>query len=243
MDDKRLLSLVRKGIEDFNLIEENDKIAVGVSGGKDSLTLLFALSKIQKFLPEHFELEAIMIDLGFSETNQERLKEVISFCADLGLNLHIVETEISNIVFNIKKEKNPCSLCANMRRGALNRKAKELGCNKVALAHSADDFVETFMLSLIYEGRLSTIQPSSYLSRSEITVIRPMIYVDEKDIIDYAVKLPILLNPCPQDKNSKRQYVKSLIATVGKDIPNVNLIMKSALLNVEEYNLLDKFRQ
>ncbi|MEG1520487.1 MAG: tRNA 2-thiocytidine biosynthesis TtcA family protein, partial [Clostridia bacterium] len=151
MDDQRLFGMVRKGIEDFNLIDDNDKIAVGVSGGKDSLTLLYALANIQKFLPKHFELEAIMIDLGFAETDQNKVAEVAQFCQSLNVKLHIVKTEISTIVFDLRKEKNPCSLCANMRRGSLNKKAKELGCNKVALAHSADDFVETFLMSLIFE--------------------------------------------------------------------------------------------
>ena len=235
-----MLGTVRKAIEDFNLIEDGDKIGLGLSGGKDSMTLLYCLAKIRRFLPRKFELFAIMIDLGFKDTNQQELQSVIEFCKEIEVELHIVKTQIAEIVFDVRKEKNPCSLCANMRRGSVNQKAKELGCNKVALAHSSDDFVETFMLSFMYEGRLSTIQPESYLSRIDLKVIRPLLYCDEKDIIKFAKDFPILHNPCPADKNTKRQYMKDLIKELGKENKMVYSMMKTALYNTEEYNLIEK---
>ena len=243
MEDRRMLGMVRKAIEDFKLIEDGDKVALGLSGGKDSMTLLYCLAKIRRFLPQKFELYAIMIDLGFKDLDQDELKSVVDFCKEIEVELHIVKSDIAEIVFDVRKEKNPCSLCANMRRGGVNKKAKELGCNKVALAHSSDDFVETFLLSFMYEGRLSTIQPETYLSRMDLKVIRPLLYCDEADIIKFAKSFPILHNPCPADKNTKRQYMKDLIKDLSKDNEKVYSMMKTAIYNTEEYNLFDTVKK
>lgn len=237
MNDSKLLGIVRKAIDDFLLIDEGDCIAVGLSGGKDSMTMLYALSKIKEFYPKKYCLKAVMIDLGFSETDKERVKEVKEFCESLNVPLTIVPTDIGYIVFDKRNEKNPCSLCAKLRRGALNKYAKELGCNKVALAHSMDDFIETMMLSLVYEGRISTIQIKSYLTNSELFVIRPLFYADERQIIEYAKTFPILHNPCPSNKRTKRQYVKELIRKIDGETDGGRGRIKRAVIDlVKEQN-------
>ncbi len=241
IDDKRMLGAIRKGIEDYNLIKDGDKIAVGVSGGKDSMTLLYCLAKMRNFIGRDYEIYPVMVNLGYEDLDKEKLQEVKEFCNRLNAPLHIVETQIGEIVFDIRKEKNPCSLCANMRRGAVNKKAKELSCNKVALAHSADDFIETFLMSLFHEGRLSTISPISYLSRMDLEVIRPMLYVDEVDVIKFSKHLPILINPCKIDKHTNRQFVKEYIVKMKEDFENPREMLKTAIFSKEKYNMLDKF--
>jgi len=207
---KRILGLVRKAIQDFDMIQEGDKIAIGVSGGKDSLTLLVALRKLQDFYPAKFELEAVTLTMGIGEVD---LSEVVQLCNKIGVNYTIEETLIGKIVFEARKEKNPCSLCANLRRGALNNVAKRLGCNKVALAHNKDDVIETLMLSTIYEGRVHTFSPVTYLERKDLYVIRPLIYAEESDIISFikAQNLNIVPNPCPANGKTKRQFIKELL--------------------------------
>ena len=213
---KRVLSYVRRAVDDYDMIEEGDKIAVGVSAGKDSLTLLCAMSDLRRFYPKKFELCAITVDMGFEGMD---LSPVKSFCEALGIEYHAVPTQISKIIFDVRKEKNPCSLCAKMRRGALYGYAKEIGCNKVALGHHFDDVVETFMLNLFYEGRLGCFQPVTYLSNTEITLIRPMIYMPEKDVRYFASKteLPVVKSPCPADGNTEREEMKKLLATLERD--------------------------
>ena len=188
---KRVLSYVRRALDDYNMIEDGDKIAVGVSAGKDSLTLLCAMAEIRRFYPKKFELIAITVDMGFDGADFE---PIANFCRELDVEYKIVPTQISKIIFDVRKEKNPCSLCAKMRRGALYGYAKEIGCNKVALGHHFDDVVETFMLNLFFEGRLGCFQPVTYLSNTDITLIRPMIYMPEKDVKYFASKteLPII---------------------------------------------------
>ena len=232
MQDSKLLGVVRKCIEEFSLINEGDKICVGVSGGKDSMSLLYALSRIQKFLPRKFELCAVNVDLGFTDIDKNKQAEMVAFSESLGVPLYIVQTEIGKIVFEERREKSPCSLCANMRRGALNNKAKELGCNKVALAHSMDDFIETLMLSLVYEGRISTIPIQTHLSRSEITVIRPLFYADDKLVRTFARNLPILVNPCPANKNTQRQYVRDLVAKLDRETNGGRDRMRTAVIDL-----------
>lgn len=235
IDEKHLLGMTRKAIEDFDLISDGDKIAIGISGGKDSLTLAYALSRLRMFIGRKFELIGIMIDLGFDDIDKNKQNEVAKFIDNLGFNLDIVKTDISKIVFDIRKEKNPCSLCANMRRGAINIRAKELGCNKIALGHNADDYIETYLMSYFYEGRLHQMSPKTYLTRMEIGVIRPMIYVEEKDVKRFSRDFPILKNPCPADGNTKRQYIKDLITSIRSDIPEVKRNMKAALIrNIKE---------
>ena len=212
---KRVLSYVRRGVDDYAMIEDGDKIAVGVSAGKDSLTLLCAMADLRRFYPKKFELCAITIDMGFEGTDFTPIKEL---CEKLDVEYHIVPTQISKVIFDVRKEKNPCSLCAKMRRGALYGYAREIGFNKVALGHHFDDVVETFMLNLFFEGRLGCFQPVTYLSNTQITLIRPMIYMPEKDVRYFASKaeLPVVKSTCPADGNTEREEMKNLLASLEK---------------------------
>ncbi len=234
---QHILSKMRKAIETYDLIEEGDKVAVGVSGGKDSLVLLSALARFQKFSSKKFELIAISIDQTNGETNFAPLE---NFCKDLGVKLHIIKTDIFDVVFNIRKESNPCSLCAKLRRGNLNSAAKNLGCNKVALAHHSDDLIETFFLSLFYEGRLNTFMPKTYLSNTDITSIRPLIFVDEEAIIEVSKTYPIIKNICPANHHTKREEIKLFLADLERKMPDVKKQILNAIINPERYNLFDK---
>ena len=227
---QKLYSYTRCAIDSYNMIEDGDKIAIGVSGGKDSLTLLYALHGLKKFYPKHFDLVAISVDLGFGIQNFDKIKDL---CDSLEIDLHIIDTEIGNIVFNERKESNPCSLCAKMRKGALNKKAKELGCNKVAYAHHKDDIIETMMLSLIYEGRFHCFSPVTYLDKTELTVIRPMMFVSESEVIGFQNKydLPVAKNPCPVDGHTKREYIKNLIKQINFENKGVKDRMFTAILD------------
>jgi tRNA 2-thiocytidine biosynthesis protein TtcA len=218
---QRLLSYVRRAVDDYNMIEDGDKIAIGISAGKDSLTLLLALRSLQRFYPKKFELEAVTISLGFDNFD---LTGVQKMCDEIGVRYTVKETDIAQIVFHERKEKNPCSLCAKMRKGALNDVAKSLGCNKVALGHNKDDVIQTLFLSLFYEGRIYTFPPVSYLDRSDLHTIRPLIYVPEKEIVGFARKegLPVLKSPCPADGNTKREQVKNLIADLRNQYDNLD---------------------
>ena len=213
---KRVLSYVRRALDDYNMIEDGDRIAVGVSAGKDSLTLLCAMAEIRRFYPQKFELVAVTVDMGFDGDDFE---PIAKFCRELEVEYKIVPTQISKIIFDVRKEKNPCSLCAKMRRGALYGYAKEIGCNKVALGHHFDDVVETFMLNLFFEGRLGCFQPVTYLSNTDITLIRPMLYMPEKDVKYFASKteLPIIKSPCPADGNTEREEMKKLLASLERE--------------------------
>ena len=206
---QRLLSLTRQAVDDYALIDSGDKIAVGISGGKDRLTLLYALHGLKRFYPNEFELSAITVDLGFENFD---LSPVRSLCSELSVPFTVVPTDIGKILFETRKESNPCALCAKMRKGALNETAKQLGCNKIAYAHHRDDLIETMLLSLIYEGRFYAFSPKTCLDRTELTVIRPMIYVSEADVIGFKNRfsLPVCKNPCPVDGKTKREYVKQL---------------------------------
>lgn len=239
---QKILSQLRKAVTDYNLIEDGDSIAVGVSGGKDSLTLLTALKAYQRFSPQKFSLYAITVDLGFKDSDPGGIKAIKEYCDKLEVKLTIVPTEIAAIVFEERKEKNPCSLCSKMRRGVLCTTAKELGCNKVALGHHADDLTETLMLSMLYEGRLSVFLPLSYMDRSDITVIRPLLYTEEKDITAYAVNMPVLFNPCPANKNTQREYIKILLKNLENDIPFAKNRIFSAIVSPDRYNLFDKLK-
>lgn len=207
---KKILSAMRKGIEDYKMIENGDKIAVGISGGKDSLALLAALSAFKKFAGISFEVMGITVDMGFKGTDYSAIAD---FCKELEVEYVCKKTNIAEIIFDIRKENRPCSLCAKMRRGALNDLAVEHGCNKVALGHHNEDVIETFFLSLFFEGRLYCFSPVSYLSRKDIHVIRPFIYVAEGDIKGYArrAQLPVIKSACPMDGYSKREEMKKFI--------------------------------
>ena len=207
---KRILSFTRRALDDYTMIEPGDKIAVGVSAGKDSLTLLCAMAELRRFYPVPFELIAVTVDMGFEGTDFTPIQRL---CDELNVPYHIVPTEISHIIFDIRKEKNPCSLCAKMRRGALHNAAKELGCTSVALGHHFDDAVETFMLNLFFEGRIGCFSPITYLSRVGIKLIRPMLFMPEKDVRYFASKtnLPVIKSPCPADGNTQREEMKQLL--------------------------------
>lgn len=224
---------MRRAIESYNLIQAGDRIAVGVSGGKDSMVLLSALKAYSRFAPTPFEVVGITIDM-FNNGGFDTIKE---YCKEHDIEYHVVPSDIYKIVFEERKEKNPCSLCSKLRRGMLNTKAIELNCNKLALGHSADDMVHTFLLSLFYEGRLSTLSPFSYLDRTGITVIRPLILTDERDIISASKKGPIVKSNCPVDKRTKREYTKDVIKMIQKEIPFVKDRIFGAITHPERANL------
>lgn len=217
---QQLYSYTRKAIDDYHMIEEGDRIAIGISGGKDSLTLLYALQGLMRFYPKKFSLEAITVDLGFQNLDVARVQ---SLCEELGVPYTIVKTEIAEIVFEQRKESNPCSLCAKMRKGALNNQAESLGCNKIAYAHHKDDIIETMMLSLLYEGRFHSFSPYTYLDRMKLVVIRPLMYLKEADVIGFQNKyqLPVIKSPCPMDGNTRREYVKQLLHQLNQENPGV----------------------
>lgn len=226
---QQLYSYTRKAIEDFHMIEDNDVIAIGISGGKDSLALLYSLAGLRKFYPKKFTLMAVTVDLGFENLN---LSKVYDLCKELDVPYEVIKTDIADIVFHQRNESSPCSLCAKMRKGALNDAMKKHGCNKVAYAHHKDDVVDTMMLSLLYEGRFHSFAPVTYLDRSEITVIRPLIYVKEQDVIGFVNKyeVPVVKSPCPMDKNTKREEVKDLIRQISTNNPNVRDKMFTAVM-------------
>lgn len=217
---QKLVGLTRRCVEDYNMIEAGDTVAVGVSGGKDSMTLLVLLAALREYYPKPFQVEAITIDLGFPDMD---FTPVAEFCKQIDVPYTIVPTQIKTVVFDLRQEKNPCSMCAKMRRGALNQTLKEKGITKLALGHHHDDAVETFLMSLIYEARISCFQPVTYLDRTGITQIRPMLYIPEKSIEHFARRenLPIVENSCPADKTSKRHEVKELIYELTGRYPDL----------------------
>ena len=216
---QRLLGLVRRCVEDYNMIAQGDRIGVGVSGGKDSLALLMLLAQLKKFHQKAFELEAVCVDLGFGMD----FSPIESLCKELDIPFHLVDTQISQVIFDYRKEKNPCSMCAKMRRGALNQALIDRGLNKLALGHHYDDAVETFVMSLIYEGRISCFQPVTDLDRSGIIQIRPLLYLHEQTIANFAQaqNLPIVQNRCPVDKRTKREEIKQLVYELSGKYPDL----------------------
>lgn len=215
---QHIIGRMRKAIEEFNMIEEGDKIAVCLSGGKDSISMLKGFKALQRFYPKNFEIIAISINPGFEFLDTNLLKNI---CQEIDVPLIIENAHIQEIVFNIREEKNPCSLCANLRRGIINSIANREGCNKIALGHNQDDILETFLLNLFYAGSISTISPVAYMDRSQITVIRPLIYLSEKEIRKFIRKENIQVMPkaCPMDGNSKREDMKNFIFEKQKEIP------------------------
>ena len=230
MKMQQVYSVVRKAIDDYHMIDEGDKIAIGISGGKDSLTLLYALHGLRRFYPKHFEIHAVTVDLGLKNLNLDKIKEL---CKSLDVEYTIIKTDIAQIIFEDRKEENPCSLCAKMRKGALNQAIKEIGCNKVAYAHHKDDVVETMLMSLIFEGRFHTFSPVTYLDRMDLTVIRPLMYMNEVDVIGFVNKnqVPVVKSPCPADGYTKREYVKNLLKSLNQENPGVKERMFTAIIN------------
>ncbi len=213
---QKVLSYVRRAVDDYNMISEGDRICVGVSGGKDSVTLALALHALSRFYPKKFEVVPITLSLGYEEMDFTPLK---SYFAENGMDLIIKETNIREILFDIRKEENPCSLCAKLRRGALHDAALEVGCRKVALGHHNDDALETFILCLFYEGRLHSFSPVTYLDRKDIHVIRPMLYMQEQDVVGFINRsgAPVVHNPCPANGYTKRQYAKELLSDLSRE--------------------------
>ena len=241
-----MLSKLRKGISAYKMIKDGDKIAVGVSGGKDSVALLKLLAEYRRFSPEKFDLLAVTVDLNFKGQEKDYFG-IRELCDSYQIEYVIEKTQIGDIVFDIRKEESPCSLCSKMRKGALYGIANEKGANKVALGHHSDDLTETFLLSLFYEGRLSTFAPKSYLSKTGLTLIRPMIFLEESEVVCYArdEKLPVYKSFCPVNESTKREKVKKLIDKISKeeDLPALRQMLFTALTHPERYNLFDRFER
>ena len=227
---QRVLSYIRRAADDYHMIEAGDKIAVGISGGKDSLTLLYGLQGLMRFYPQPFTIHAVTVDLGFHNLDLTGIQEL---CSKLEVPYTIVKTDIADIIFHERKETNPCSLCAKMRKGALNEAIKKAGCNKIAYAHHKDDVVETMLMSLIFEGRFHTFNPVTYLDRMDLTVIRPLMYMSEQDVIGFVNKfqMPVVKSPCPADGNTKREYIKNLLQKLNQENPGVKERMFTAIQN------------
>ena len=220
----KILSYVRRCVEDYDMIQAGDRVAVGVSGGKDSIILLAALARLREFYPKPFTVEAFTLDMGHVDGGAGMdFTPVAEYCASIGVPYTLLTSEIHHIIFDLRREKNPCSMCAKMRRGALHNALKERGIAKIALGHHFDDAVETFFLSLFYEGRLSCFQPVTYLDRTDITQIRPLLYCGEGLLRNAAARngLPVVFNPCPADGYTKRQEVKELIRDLDKRYPGL----------------------
>ena len=226
---QQLLSFTRKAVDEYTMIADGDKIAIGISGGKDSLTMLYALHGLRRFYPKKFEIQAITVDLGHPDFDPAPVAKI---CEEMDVPYTVVKTDIATILFEERKESNPCSLCAKMRKGALNEHAKALGCNKVAYAHHKDDMIETTLLSMIFEGRMHTYAPVTYLDRMDLTVIRPLLYVTEADIIGFKNKydLPIIKSPCPVDGYTKRQYAKDLVKQLNTEHPGTKSRLFTAVI-------------
>ena len=230
MKQQKLLSLIRQAIEDYHMIEEGDRIAVGVSGGKDSLTLLYAMELLHRFYPKKFELSAITCNVGFEGMD---FSGVANFCESLEIPYEQVDTEIAKIVFQENKDARPCSLCAKLRKGAMYQRLGELGINKIAYAHNKDDFIETALMSLIYEGRFYACPPVTILPEAGVTVIRPMMYVPEKGVTNFvaAQGIKVVKNTCPVDGSTKREYAKQLMEQINRENPGAKDRIMHAIVN------------
>lgn len=236
---KKVLGYLRRASDEFDMIRPGDNIAVGISGGKDSMLLLYALYLCKKYWRRDFTIKAITVDLGYDGFDTSSLRR---FIEELGIEYLVEKTQISQIIFDVRKESSPCALCAKMRKGAFYRAAKREGCNKAAFAHHMDDLIETLLMSLLYEGRINTFAPITHLTRQDITLIRPFIYLPEKEIISAAKRyqIPVSKNPCPVDGQTKRQEVKELIKMLAHNNPLVKKNMLAAIRNQNNYNLWDK---
>lgn len=234
MKTQYLLSLIRQACEKYNMISDGDRIAVGVSGGKDSLCLLYGLALLKKFY-KNFSIEAITIDMGLDMD----FSPITELCRSLGINHNIVQTKIAEIVFDIKKEKNPCSLCSKLRKGALNNKAVELKCNKIALGHNKDDLIETLLMSLFYEGRINCFEPVTKLDKTGLISIRPLIYAREVQIKGFVNTSGIVVvkNKCKYDEKTSREMIKGIIKANRKDIKGIDESLFSAAISVIDSRL------
>ena len=235
---QKILGYMRKAIRAYNMIENGDKIAVCLSGGKDSITMLMGLKQLQKYFDKNFEIVAVSVNPGFDFFNTDFLQKT---CDNLEVPLIIENSDIKQIVFDIRKEKRPCSLCANIRRGILNSIAIREGCNKIALGHNEDDAIETLLMNIFLTGNFSTFAPSSYMDRSKITVIRPLVYTPEKEIKKFVKRenIEVMKKSCPMDGTSKREYMKNLIQDLNTDIPMV----RANLLGVIKRNKVNGWHE
>jgi len=236
---KEVLGCIRRADKDFGLIQAGDTVCVGVSGGKDSMLLLYAMALYRRFCPNKYNLIAATLHMGLEPFDLEPVK---ALCEELDVPYTVQKTQIAPVIFEERKEKNPCSLCAKMRRGALIDLCKDLGANKLALGHHRDDALETLLLSMFYEGRIHTFHPKTYLSRKGITQIRPMAYLPEKHVIHMvkSLNLPVVKSPCPANGATKREEMKKLLSHIATTIPNVRELMLSALQNEAQYGLWEK---
>lgn len=229
MKPQKLYTYTRKALDDYHMIQTGDTIAIGISGGKDSLTLLYAMAKLRDFYPIPYNLIAITVDLGFNNFDTTLLSD---YAKALHVPYYVERTDIAKIVFELKKEPNPCSLCSRLRKGAFNETAVRLGCNKIAYAHHKDDVINSFLMSMLYEGRIHTFSPVTHLERCKLDLIRPLIYAYEGEIASFAEqqKFPITKNPCPVDGSTKRQEAKELIKQLKSTVPAVKERIFSAIL-------------
>jgi len=233
---QQLYSKTRQAVDDYHMIQSGDKIAIGVSGGKDSLALLYALNGLKSFYSAPFDICAITVDLGFENVDLSQIK---ALCDELSISHYIVQTEIGKIVFDERKESNPCALCSKLRKGALNDEAIRLGCNKVAYGHHMDDVITTMLLSLIYEGRFSTFEPVTHWDKTDLTLIRPFIYFNESEIIGFTNKynIPVMKSPCPANKQTKREYANGLLRQINLDNPGVKVRLMHAIKELPYWQL------
>ncbi len=236
MTVQKLMSLTRKGIDDFHMIGAGESVAVGLSGGKDSLALVTALANLSRFHPAGFTVKAVTVDLGFPDANFD---PIARYLETLSVEYRVVKTDIGKIVFDVRKEKNPCSLCAKMKRGVLCDAVKEMGCKKLALAHHRDDLIDTFLMNLFYAGRIDTFLPVTDLFKTGVTVIRPFLYVEEKELVYFSNKNPMPVCPsgCPADKTTTREEVKTLLRTLAAENPDIKAKLFGA---IQRAGLLDR---
>ena len=234
---QKVMSQVRRALDDYHMITDNDRIAVGISGGKDSLTLLLALHGLMRFYPKPFTLHAVTVDLGFDNLDLDKIQEL---CNKIEIPYTIVKTQIAEIVFEGHREENPCSLCAKLRKGAFNNAIKKEGCNKIAYAHHRDDMIATMFLSLLYEGRFQALEPVTYLEKSGLTLIRPLLYMRESDVVGFTNKaaLPVVKSPCPADGKTRRKYVEELLRRIDREPPGA----KNRIFTAIENGWLDNWK-
>ena len=234
---QKVMSQVRRALDDYHMITDNDRIAVGISGGKDSLTLLLALHGLMRFYPKPFTLHAVTVDLGFDNLDLDKIQEL---CNKIEIPYTIVKTQIAEIVFEGHREENPCSLCAKLRKGAFNNAIKKEVCNKIAYAHHRDDMIATMFLSLLYEGRFQALEPVTYLEKSGLTLIRPLLYMRESDVVGFTNKaaLPVVKSPCPADGKTRRKYVEELLRRIDRENPGA----KNRIFTAIENGWLDNWK-
>ena len=234
---QKVMSQVRRALDDYHMITDNDRIAVGISGGKDSLTLLLALHGLMRFYPKPFTLHAVTVDLGFDNLDLDKIQEL---CNKIEIPYTIVKTQIAEIVFEGHREENPCSLCAKLRKGAFNNAIKKEGCNKIAYAPHRDDMIATMFLSLLYEGRFQALEPVTYLEKSGLTLIRPLLYMRESDVVGFTNKaaLPVVKSPCPADGKTRRKYVEELLRRIDRETPGA----KNRIFTAIENGWLDNWK-